>query len=81
MDFPKKYKEPGSKRPIFVGLHTEPTGVIGYKILQRTERQTVNVPFHGTDGRTVIQNKMWRTEDEAQSYLDRLAKARHWKQI
>ena len=80
MDLPRKYREPGDKRPIYVGLYTESTGVTGYKLLQNNSAR-VATPYKGIDGTSEIKYKIWRTEAEAQSYLDHLARVRKWRQV
>ncbi len=80
MDFPKRYREPGDKRAIFVGWYTEKTGASGYKLLQRNSGR-VATPYKGIDGTSEIRHMIWRTENEAQTYLDRLAKIRNWRQV
>lgn len=81
MSEPKKYREPGDKRPVFVGLYTEKSGVSGYKLLQRTFGSKVTTPYKGMDGKSEIRFMTWRTEDEAQAYLNRIARVRNWKPV
>ena len=70
-----RYRELGDRRTIHVHRRTGLGGEVLYKIFRGSQC------FDGRLGEQFIQEKSWHTEEEAQSFLDRLAKVRGWKPV
>ena len=70
-----KYREIGSRTVIHVGVHGPDCYHLRYGIYRGAGL------YDGCIGDKSLREMSWGTKDEAQSFLDRLAKVRGWKPV